>query len=816
MQGPKSVTRNHGMMKNAWRLRCAGAALIILLTVLAYLPALRGKFVWDDDSWTTSISGLLSNFSGLRSIWCQPTVLAQYYPLTGTTFWMDYHFWGFWTLPYHVENLLLHVLAALLFWGLLRRLQVPGAWLAGAIFALHPVMVESVAWITERKNVLSLVLYLGALLAYLRYAQSVAGGGWRVASGPTSSDPGAAGRGYPSPATRHPSLFYGLAFILFLAALLAKTTAFSLPAVILLIGWWQRGRIRWRADVLPTLPFFAAAIGLCLGTAWLEKNHVGAKGPEWIISFPEHCLIAGRVLWFYTGKLCWPANLCFIYPRWQLNAGSWWQWLYPVTAVGVLFTLWLARARIGRGPLTAALFFGGTLFPVLGFVNVYFMRYSFVCDHWVYLSSLGVIALAAGLITRVAGHFRAPALLTGFAAVVLVILWVLTWRQSAIYTGLETLWRDTLVKNPDCSMAHDELGLALEAAGKVAEAQEHFEHALRIKPDFAEAQDNLGTVLVRTGRVQEGIAHMTQAVRINPDYDLAYYNLGIALVQTGKFEEAVGCYEQVLRINPDSLEAHNRLADVLARLGRVPEAMTHWERVLQINPDYFEAHNNLGFALMRAGRLTEAVAHFKEAVRIKPDYARARESLTQALAQQGRIEEEIGQYEQALRLKPDYPETHLNLGLALAQQGRLEEAIAHWKQALQFKPDYPEAHYDWGVALEQLGRKNDAIGQYTQALRLKPDYAEARDNLGNALLAVGRIPEAVESYNEVVRMQPDSAEAHNNLALALAEQGKIEEAITQLETALRLKPDLEGGQQMLEHLRELQRQRLSRNPAPPS
>jgi tetratricopeptide (TPR) repeat protein len=418
-------------------------------------------------------------------------------------------------------------------------------------------------------------------------------------------------------------------------------------------------------------------------------------------------------LWFYTGKLLWPANLCFIYPRWQLNAGSCWQWLYPVGAAGVLLMFWLARGRIGRGPATAAFFFVGTLFPVLGFMNAYFMRYSFVCDHWVYLSSLGLIALAAGLVTRVAGHLRAPAMLCGFAAVVLCMFAFLTWRQCGIYADVETLWRDTLKKNPGAWLAHN----------------------------------NLGIVLWEEGGIQEAVEHCNEAVRIQPDSA--------------------------------------------------------------------EVHNNLGLAL----------------------------------AQQGRIEEEIGQYEQALRLKPDYPEAHLNLGLALAQQGKLEEAIAHWKQALRLRPDYPEAHYNWGVALEQLGRKNYAIGQYQLALRIKPDYVEARDNLGNALLAVGRIQEAVKQYDEVVRTQPKSAEAHNNLALALAQQDRIEEAIkyyeqalwlqpdyaeahwnlsialskmpgrlpeaiTHLETALRLKPDLEGGQQMLEHLRELQRQSLSRNPKP--
>jgi hypothetical protein len=377
--------------------------LIVLLVFLAYLPALRGGFVWDDDSWTTKLAALFQNASGLRLIWCNPNALQQYYPLSGMTFWLDYQLWKFWTTPYHVENVLLHLLAALLFWRLLLRLHLPGAWLASAIFALHPVMVESVAWITDRKNVLSLTLYLAALLAYLRYAQGVTGDKCQV----TRTD------SILSRVTCHPSLFYGLALFLFLAALRAKTTAFSLPAVILLIDWWQHGQIRWRADVLPTLRFFAMAFGLCAVTAWLEKHHVGAQGSDFDLTFPQRCLIAGHAFWFYLGKLFWPANLCFVYPRWQPNPGSGWQWLYPLTAIGALITLWLVRGRIGRGPVTALFFFVGTLFPVLGFMNAYGMRYSFVWDHWVYLSALGIIALVAALVVRMAESLRMPAVVYG-------------------------------------------------------------------------------------------------------------------------------------------------------------------------------------------------------------------------------------------------------------------------------------------------------------------------------------------------------------------------------------------------------------------
>ena len=437
------------------------SALLVAGTFIAYLPALRGKFVWDDDAWTTGISLLLRDASGLWTMWRKLGALQQYYPLAGTTFWLDYKLWGFWTLPYHVENVLLHAFAALLFWRLLWRLQVPGAWLAGAIFALHPVMVESAGWITERKNVLSLVFYLGALLAYGRFARF-----WNADNHPAASTA-------DSPARLRSA--YWLAFLLFVAAELSKATAFSLPAVLLLVCWWKGGRIRWQADVLPTLPFFTAAISLGLVTAWVETNHLRASGPEWAFSLPERCLIAGRALWFYMGKLLWPGNLCFVYPQWRLNAGSFVQWLCPSTAVGVLLALWLMRRRIGRGPATAAFFFAGTLFPVLGFMNAYGMRYSFVWDHWVYLSSLGLIALGAALASAVVGRLRAPMLLYGIAAVLLPVLGVLTWQQCRMYADLETLWRTTIARNPNCWMAQGNLGCALVGQkGRLDEAIDSF------------------------------------------------------------------------------------------------------------------------------------------------------------------------------------------------------------------------------------------------------------------------------------------------------------------------------------------------------
>ena len=600
-------------------LRVALAGVIAAgLMLLVYWPALRGGFVWDDDSWTTGISGLLRDASGLGLMWFQPTALQQYYPLTGTTFWLDHQFWKFWTTPYHVENVLLHALAALLFWRLLLRLRLPGAWLAAALFALHPVMVESVAWITERKNVLSLVLFLGALLAYERYAP------WTVETDAMAGPP----------RDKWPrSLFYGLAFVLFLGALLAKTATFSLPAVILLIGWWKRGRIRWREDVVPTLPFFALALGLCAVTSWLEKNSVGAEGSDFALTFPQRCLVAGRAFWFYLGSLFWPANLCFIYPRWQPDPAVWWQWLYPVAAVGALSAPWLARRRIGRGPATAMFFYVGTLFPVLGFMNAYGMRYSYVWDHWVYLSALGIIALVAALVAQAAATLRRPGVTYGFAVVVLPVFALLTWRQAGIFTGMETLWRTTLAKNPDAWIARSNLGNVLLDQGRADEAFRQFQAAVRLKPDSVEIRYSYGVALLGQGRLDEAAGELREAIRLRPDYAYAHDNLGAALFRKGQIGGAIGEFQEALRLKPDHATAHYNLGLAFYSQGRLDGAISEFSEAVRLQPDYADARNDLGVALLSKGRLDEAISEFQAAVRLKPDDAGARDNLARALEQ---------------------------------------------------------------------------------------------------------------------------------------------------------------------------------------
>jgi tetratricopeptide (TPR) repeat protein len=516
--------------------------LTVVVVFLAYLPVLRGGFIWDDDSWTTKLTGVLRDTAGLGSIWLHPTAMQQYYPLTATTFWVDYQVWGFWAPAYHVENVILHATSALLFWRALNRLRVPGAWLASAIFALHPMMVESAGWITERKNVLSLALCLAAFLSYLRFEAE-----------------------RPAPPRRW-APWYALAVLTFLAAVLAKTTVCSLPAVILLLAWWRHGKIGWRRDVAPTLPFFAIGLGMCAVTAWIEKNHLATQGADFALTVSQRCLLAGRAFWFYLAQLAWPTRLRFIYPRWQPDPGQWTQWLYPAAAVGMLFALWAARGRIGRGPATALFFFAGTLSPLMGFTNVYFMRYSFVSDHWTYWPSLGPIALVAvGITVLVDRLSAAPFVRPAAAGALLLPLAALTSQRAAAFADVETLWRTTIRDNPGSWMAHSNLAYALARKGDVDEAMGEFRESIRLKPDVPEACTGLGVLLALRDDIDDAMVWFREAVRLRPSYAEAHYDLGMALDRKGDRDGAIRELRETVRLMPGFAAARRSLHAELER-----------------------------------------------------------------------------------------------------------------------------------------------------------------------------------------------------------------------------------------------------------
>jgi protein O-mannosyl-transferase len=691
--------------------------MIFCATLAAYLPALHGGLLWDDSSHLTKPA--LQSFHGLWRIWFELGATQQYYPLLHSAFWLEHRMWGDEVLGYHLTNLVLHVLSACLVVIIMKRLSLPGAWFAGFVFALHPIHVESVAWISEQKSTLSGVFYLASLLAYLRFDQDRRKSKYLLATG------------------------------LFVLALLSKTVTATLPAVLLVIFWWRRGRLEWKRDVQPLLPWFALGISAGLFTSWVERTLVGARGADFLLTPVQRVLIAGRAIYFYAGKLLWPTNLMFFYPHWKIDPSVWWQWLFPAGALALGMSLVFAARRY-RGPLAGFLIFSGTLFPVLGFLNVYPFRFSYVADHFQYLASLGIIVpVASVLVPAIERISTRRAVTIACCSMLILVLGVLTWRQSRMYRDVETLYRESLARNPGSWLAHNNLGVLFsQMPGRLPEAIAEYQAALQIKPDYAEAHYNLGVALWFTpGRLPDAISEYRAALRINPDYAEAHNNLGVALSFTpGRLPDAISEYQVALRINPDYAEAHNNLGNALSQIhSRQPEAIAEYEAALRIDPDYAQAHFDLGNLLARTpGRLQDAIAEYQAALRINPDYAEAHYNLGVVLAGiPGRLPDAISEFQEALRINPDYADAHYNLGVVLAGiPGRLPDAISEFQAALRIRPDYAEAHFNLGDALSQIpGRQPEALTEYRAALRIRPDYANLLSERIRALRALPPPPE---------------------------------------------------------------------------
>lgn len=634
--------------------------LLALATWIAYLPATRAGFIWDDDDYVVE-NQTLRDGSGLRRIWLDPSATPQYYPLVHTSFWLEYQLWGLEPSGYHMTNIFIHMLNAMLLWRLLLRLSIPGAWLAAVIFAVHPVHVESVAWITERKNVLSGCFYLLSLHAFVRH--------WDFTQ-PTGD---AAAREKAS--RRQRWLWYLAANVCFVAALLSKTVTATLPAVILVMIWWKQGHIPLRKSI-GLLPMFLVGIGFGLVTVWLEKFQVGASGIDWELSLVERCLIAGRAVWFYAGKLVWPAPLIFTYPRWEIDASQLGQYAYPLLAIVVIAGLWWKRSQIGRGPLAAVLLFVGTLFPALGFLDVYPMRFSYVADHFQYLASIAVIALIVSSIT-LWGTRRFEDRLMPLKAIglcVVLMLMALTWRQTLIYEGLETLWRDTLDKNPSSFLAHNNLGALLNRRGDYEEAESHIREAMRLKPGFVDS-------IVNMGKAREG---------------------------QGDIDGAMRYYRQALEVEPDFAPALNGLGAMHGAKGDMQAAESWFRKAVRANPDYAAARINL--AMIYSGRNDHqaAIAELQGVLQTDPENALAREQLINAYVASGQFDKAEAMLQALLKDAPQDIRLLGTLGVVKANQQQYREAIAFFQQVLAVAPQEPNALYYLSQVHRELGEDDQA------------------------------------------------------------------------------------------------------------
>ena len=608
-----------------------------LLVVVSYLPAmLWGGFVWDDNICIKVDP--VRDISGLWQIWFSPSALeaeGHYWPLVYTTFWLEHKLWGFDPTGYHVVNVLLHLANTLLVWHLVRRLAVPGAWMVAAVFAVHPLHVESVAWVIERKDVLSGLFYLAAAAMWMRFMEQ------------------------PNPRR------YAGSLALYAAALLSKSIVVTLPVALLLWHWWKQNRVT-STDLWRLVPFFAVGLVITVGDLSFYRSW-GAVSFDY--SFTERTLIAARALWFYAGKLLWPTNLAVIYPLWDIRVADPLAWGYLVASVALAVALWHFRHRLGRGLLAGALFFAVTLSPVLGFVDYGYMQFAFVADRFQYLAGIGVMAVVIGAasygVRRLPDLWQKGALVV--AAVVIVVLGMLTWRQASIYRDGETFYRHIIALNPQARNAHLNLGKNLEIQGRYEEALAAYRVDVEQHPNY-EVHSRLGVVLNELGRFKEAETHLRRAIALNPQARSAHLNLGVVLYKQGRYEEALAPARAAAEQRPDHFQAHANLGSVLIELGRFEEAEQPLHRALAINPRHVETLYS--FATLRL--------------------------------EQQRYDEMLQLLQRLIALEPNDAEAHVSMGVALYYLGRSDEALQRFDHALSLDPTLENARTNREVVLEAM------------------------------------------------------------------------------------------------------------------
>lgn len=646
---PVNVGHQPRWTRNEWLL----LGLLLLAVTAAYLPIRHAGFIWDDEHHLTENPCIIGPL-GLKDIWT--TAAANYFPLVLTTMWLEHAIWGLAPLPYHIVNVLLHVAAAVLLWRVLRRLRVPGAWLGAFLWALHPVQVESVAWISEMKNTQSAVFYLAAAWFFLRWLE------------PPNS-----------------RAAYVLALVCAVCAILSKASTVMLPVALGLGWWWQARDWRWRR-MLWLIPFGAVSLIASGWTIWEQKFHSGALGAEWSQSLPERTIIAGKVVWFYLGKLLWPDPLVFVYPRWSIDARDIFQYLPFVAVVAILLgSLWLVRG-IGRPAFFCFGYFVALLFPVLGFFDVYFFRYSYVGDHFQYLASMGPIALAAAAIAKLfqfSGRTpqRVRLIYYSFVAGVSLLLGTMTWAATKTYFSVETLWRTTLEKNPRCWLAAYNLGTALATTGKIDDTIALFEKAIALKPDYTDAQINLGNALMNTGRAEAAVPHFIAALEIEPHNANAHYNLALSLATLSRNDEAIRHLQDALSTQPDDADTQFHLGGLLYERGDAANALTYLQKAAKLKPNDVEAHYRCGLVLFDLRRVAGAVDEWQRALALQPNHVGAAESLAWVLATNPNAPMRNGVRALALiqnAIRISSQETALRLctlAAAEAETGRFTEAV---------------------------------------------------------------------------------------------------------------------------------------------
>jgi tetratricopeptide (TPR) repeat protein len=765
--------------------------VLVLATFVAYEPVRRNGFInYDDDKYVTENPHVQAGLTRRSVVWAFTTShMGNWHPLTWLSHMLDCELFGLNPFRHHLTSLVFHIVNSLMLFWLLRRMTGavwPSAFVAAA-FALHPLHVESVAWVAERKDVLSAFFWLLTMAAYVRCAERP--GEWR----------------------------YLLVVLAFCLGLLAKPMVVTLPFVLLLLDYWPLRRFqqaRFRGEEAPQgevlqagcrisracsllvekIPLFVLAAISSVITFVIQQS-TGAMGLG--ESFPMRVRIPNALVSYvgYINKMLYPSRLAVLYPHPGQDLALW----RVVVAVLVLVcvsgcVVYLARRR--RYLAVGWLWYLGMLVPVIGLVQVGAQG---MADRYTYLPSIGIFIMIAWGAADICARWRYGRIALGVAAgVVLTVLVMCTRKQVGYWESNATIFGRALAVTENNFVMHRSYGGMLFEEGRFDEALAHFKEALRINPDSSDARRNIGIVLLKQGKIDEAIAAFSDVLGGKGDWPTAYNYLGLAYAQKGELDLAVSNYNAALQLKPDYVDALKNIGIALKEQGKTDEALEKWTKALGLEPDNPEVHYNMGVVSLERGDYDHAVGYFGVTVSSKPDWPDARYGLGAAYYFQGRFELAERESARAVSLRPDYYDARYNLALAMVRQGKYDEAVRHLNEVLAQKPDWPEPYYELAAVYYRQGKKELAAEQCLESLRLKPDYLAVRITLGQILVELGKLEAAVEQYREALEIASDNAEVHNNLGEALVEQGKFDEAIMHFNEALRIKPDFTAARENLE------------------
>jgi len=758
----------------------AGLATILIIIVSAaaaitHWPALSAKTLSFDDSQYLTDNILVQNPGWasakrfLTEILKPSTVEGYYQPLAMISLMFDYSLGGRKTnlMPFHRTSLILHIANTALIIVLLYLLfdQIWIAAAAGLLFGVHPMTVEPIPWVGERKTLLAAFFSLWSLIFYLLFT---------IYYSKTTSN------------QRRAAKFYIGSFVAYLLALMSKPTSTTLPVVMLLMDYWPLRRLSWRA-VLEKIPFFVLGGVSAIITVISQTRAAGVTTPSQF-GLERIILILCHNIIFYLYKIVWPVNLSSHYPFPKPLDLSQPMILAGVIGTFILIPLLVFSLRWTRAALTGWLIFFAAILPamqIIGFSNV------IASDKYAYLPSAGLLMVLSALLVWFCNN-KFSTLCRISAAIILL----LAGAESVAARRYLFYWQDSISLyeymarlSPNSMEVQDGLGHAFQSQGRIEESLPHYYKALQASPNDADTHNRLATALQLLGRLDEAIEHYSLAIRFKPEYDRAYNNLGGAFMAQGKLDEAAKCLREALRIRPDYAQAHLNLASLLQSQGRLEEAAEHYRKILQSNPDDVSAHYHLGSVFQSQGRLDEAIEHYRRALQIKPEYEQAYNDLGGALLAQDKLDEAQKCFREAIRINAESADAYNNMGVLLTKQGKLDEAVGYYRQAIRLKPDHIKAGNNLGLALQLQGKTNEAIDSFQQALRTNPDYAEAHYNLGMLFQSQGRFDEAADHYRRILQSNPADSEAYYCLGSVFQQQDRLDEAADYFRKTLELNPE---------------------------